>query len=63
MEVKYKDIKKKYQQEEGEERLAQLIKEAGETARARKKEVMEAHFQKLREAVSSTTSSFSRKAK
>lgn len=63
MKVKHEELRKKYQQEEGEERLAQLIKEAGETARARKKEVMETHFQKLREAVNGTTTSLSGKAK
>ena len=45
------DIKKSYQQEDGEEKLVELIKEAGETARARKKKAMEVHFQKLRDAV------------
>ncbi|MEA1898421.1 MAG: hypothetical protein U9N53_12250 [Bacteroidota bacterium] len=49
------DLNKSFQEEAGDEQLAELIKEAGETARARKKKVMKAHFQKIREAVAGTT--------
>ena len=37
--------------ESGEEELAILIKEAGKTARARKKKAMDEHFQKLHMAI------------
>ncbi len=37
--------------ESGERELAMLIKEAGKAARARKKKVMEKHFQKLHMAL------------
>ena len=40
--------------ESGEEELAILIKEAGKSARARKKKVMEKHFQKLHMALTAT---------
>ena len=40
--------------ESGEEELALLIKEAGKTARARKKKAMDEHFQKLNLAIIGT---------
>ena len=40
--------------ESGEEELAILIKEAGRTARARKKKAMDEHFQKLHMAIIGT---------
>ncbi len=40
--------------ESGEEELAILIKEAGKTARARKKKAMDEHFQKLHMAIVGT---------
>ena len=40
--------------ESGEEELALLIKEAGKTARARKKKAMDEHFQKLHMAIVGT---------
>ncbi len=40
--------------ESGEDELAQLIKEAGETARERKKKAMDEHFKKLRAAITGT---------
>ncbi len=43
--------------EPGEEELAKLIKEAGKTARERKKKVMAEHFKKLRAAITGATSS------
>ena len=42
--------------ESGEEELAILIKEAGKTARARKKKAMDEHFQKLHMAIIGTLS-------
>ncbi|MBW1759187.1 MAG: hypothetical protein JRI88_02495 [Deltaproteobacteria bacterium] len=49
--MKYKlDINDK-DQDADEERLATLIKKAGEDARARKKEAMTRHFEKLRAVV------------
>ncbi len=38
-------------QEVGEEQLAILIKQAGEEARARKREAMDRHFKRLRSAI------------
>ena len=43
--------------EQGEEELAKLIKEAGKTARKRKKKVIDEHFKKLRVAITGTTPS------
>jgi hypothetical protein len=40
--------------EPGEEQLAKLIKEAGKTARERKKKTMDNHFKKLRAAIAGT---------
>ncbi|VEN74924.1 hypothetical protein EPICR_50205 [Candidatus Desulfarcum epimagneticum] len=37
--------------EAGEKRLAELIKEAGEDARSRRKKVMEEHYDKIRAAI------------
>ncbi len=42
--------------ESAEERLAELIKEAGAEARARKKKAMDLHFKKLRAVVSEAAS-------
>jgi hypothetical protein len=38
-------------QEAGEEQLADLIKQAGEEARARRQKAMEEHFSKLRAVI------------
>lgn len=38
-------------QEVGEEQLAILIKQAGDEARARKREAMDRHFKRLRSAI------------
>jgi hypothetical protein len=40
--------------ETGEENLAMLIKEAGESARIRKKKAMDEHFKRLHMAVTGT---------
>lgn len=37
--------------EQGEDRLAELIKQAGESARKKKKKVLNRHFEKIRQAV------------
>jgi dsDNA-binding SOS-regulon protein len=41
----------KKHQESGEEQLAALIKQAGEEARARKREALDLHFKKLRAVI------------
>ncbi len=46
-----------YTPEPGEKELAKLIKEAGETARARKKKAMDEHLKKLHAAIAGTLSS------
>lgn len=38
-------------QEDGEEQLAALIKQAGEEARLRKRQAMDQHFKKLRTVI------------
>ncbi len=43
-------------QDSAEERLAELIKEAGAEARARNKKAMEQHFKKLRAVISEAAS-------
>ena len=43
--------------ESGEEKLAMLIKEAGESARARKKKAMDEHFKRRHMAVTGALSS------
>jgi len=49
--MKEKNKSNEYVPEPGEKSLAQLIKEAGEEARMRKKKIMEYHFKKLRKAI------------
>lgn len=51
MKKKVTDQNNVYVSEPGEEALAILIKEAGVEARARKKQAMAVHFQKLHAAV------------
>ncbi|CAN2040825.1 conserved hypothetical protein [Candidatus Magnetomoraceae bacterium gMMP-15] len=49
--MKYKPDMNDKNQDEGEKRLATLIKKAGEDARTRKKKAMTLHFEKLRTVV------------
>ncbi|WP_446011363.1 hypothetical protein [Candidatus Electrothrix sp.] len=42
--------------EQGEDRLTELIKQAGETARRKKKKVLNKHFEKIRQAVKTAAS-------
>lgn len=37
--------------ETGEEQLSQLIKQAGEEARTKRKKILEIHYKKLKEAI------------
>jgi len=50
-EVSHKNNKNKTHQEGGEEQLAVLIKQAGDEARARKREALAHHFKILRDVI------------